>query len=269
MKRNTCHDGRIARNRLDRRARLVRRKENLGYAAVLVKPCRQREIEPGMAKLERFALSAIWKRARSWRAPHKSIDGLALAFLGGHQDKVLMRRQMTLYCFLDQVAKAVRVDGVEFHGYGAEAFCAAIGLLRRPAWQVPSDDLLRRYRNPLEMNFGGWREFPQGLLDLLAGVDARWIEVAKMINEDRPVFGLHVLGRLAEKRKAGVASRDHERDVVLGGYGQEYARESVLFEPYLDVGIRRSPTSLCGKGGLFPLEHERRRETFSACVASG
>ena len=32
-----------------------------------------------------------------------------------------------------------------------------------------------------------------------------------MINEDRPLFGLHVLGRRAEKRKAGVEGDDEGR----------------------------------------------------------
>jgi hypothetical protein len=33
----------------------------------------------------------------------------------------------------------------------------------------------------MDWDFSGWREFPQSLLDLLTGVDARWIEVPKMV----------------------------------------------------------------------------------------
>jgi hypothetical protein len=47
---------------------------------------------------------------------HKSLDGLALAFFGGHQDKVFVRRQMTLYRLVDQGAELVRINGIKLNG---------------------------------------------------------------------------------------------------------------------------------------------------------
>jgi hypothetical protein len=59
LERDRNRDGRISGDRLDWRARLVRGQENLGYAPVRIESSRQRKIEPGMAKLERFAFPAI------------------------------------------------------------------------------------------------------------------------------------------------------------------------------------------------------------------
>ena len=41
------------------------------------------------------------------------------------------------------------------------------------------------------------RKSPARSARSLAGIDARWIEVAKMVNEDRSLFRLHVIGGLA------------------------------------------------------------------------
>jgi hypothetical protein len=62
LQRDRYRHRRIARDRLDRRARLVRRKENFGYAAIGV-------TRRGEIRTIRIAGDLEAVRARSWRGP--------------------------------------------------------------------------------------------------------------------------------------------------------------------------------------------------------
>src|ERR1700730_1359377 len=159
---------------------------------------------------------------------------------------------MPLYLLLDYGAELVRVDGIEFYGNVAEAFRSAIGLFRRSRRQFPCSNLPRSYREPLEMDIGVRCELPQRLLNLMIGVDARRVEVAKMIDVDRSIFELHIFGGLTQKRQARVALRHHERHVILGCYWRNHARERVFFKPNFDVAIGAGPQGLSIKPGGFP-----------------
>src|SRR5262249_38296933 len=79
-------------------------------------------------------------------------------------------------------------------------------------------DLLRRDCDALEINFGAGRELAQRLFDVLAGIDAAWIEIAEAIDVSRNVEIVDVFGRAVQERRALAAlyrtslmSRRHRR----------------------------------------------------------
>jgi hypothetical protein len=55
LQSNRHRYGRVTRDRFDRGAGLVRRQKNLGNAVVGIAPGAKREVEPGMAELDRVA----------------------------------------------------------------------------------------------------------------------------------------------------------------------------------------------------------------------
>ena len=107
------------------------------------------------AELMRVKLTCLRRRTLSMTTapiPYKCMNSSAFAFLGRHQYAVFMRRQMLLDRVANHGAQLIRGDCVEFDTYVAEAFCAAVALLRRPRVQVPVSYLVERQCQALKVD---------------------------------------------------------------------------------------------------------------------
>ena len=85
------------------------------------------------------------------------------------------------------------------------------------------------------------RHLLQGLLDLLAGIDARRVVVAEVVDVGGPLQRPDLIGCAVQKGQARVAAGHHQRYIVSAGDGEHDAGQSVLLEPYLDIGVCIGP----------------------------
>src|SRR5262249_54273032 len=99
-----------------------------------------------------------------------------------------------------EAAQAIGLDRVKLDRDIAKTLRSRIAGFGWPRRQIPLPDLLGSDGDALELNIGVRREFPQGLLDLVAGVYPGRSEVAGVIDVGRDLQAVDVFGRAMQER---------------------------------------------------------------------